>query len=99
MTKESLKQLFDLMNKLDRTVDKCSELGLDFVETPFYEIPGFLYDMVLESNYTEQGQDWINWWFFEKRGHPELKVYNADGSEIQCETFDDLYEVVKQFEK
>ena len=54
--------------------------------------------MLIATNYTEEGQDWISWWYFEKSMDPGLKAYDDNGNEI-CRTFDELYEHVKQFER
>lgn len=98
MTKEDLKRAFDLMLELDNTVDKLSEMDIQVVDTPLFNTAGCLFDMLLESNFEEEGQDTINWWFFEKRYNPELKMYNAEGVEI-CTDFDSLWDYVKAYKK
>jgi hypothetical protein len=98
MTKEDLLKAFSLMDELNKAIDDFAKLGVDFVETPFFNTAGCLFDMVIASNYTEEGQDWINWWYFEKSMDPGLKAYDDNGNEI-CRTFDELYEHVKQFER
>lgn len=98
MTKEELLKVFSLMDELNKAIDDFAKLGLDFTETPFFNTGGCLFDMIIETNYTEEGQDWINWWYFEKSMDPGLKAYDEEGKEI-CNTFDELYEHIKQFER
>jgi hypothetical protein len=98
MTKEELLTAFKLMDELNKAVDDFAKLGLDFTETPFFNTGGSLFDMLIATNYTEEGQDWISWWYFEKSMDPSLKAYDDNGNEI-CRTFDELYEHVKQFER
>lgn len=98
MTKEQLQEAFNLMDRLDTILDKLEELNIDLTETDLSEIPGLLFDLLVSSNYIEDGQDWINWWYFEKGMlDPSDKAYDENGKEI--ETFDDLYEVIKPFER
>ena len=98
MSKEELLKAFQLMDELNDTINNLSSLGIDVTESPLFNTAGCLFDMVIASNYTEEGQDWINWWYFEKSVDPGLKAYDDNGNEI-CRTFDELYEHVKQFER
>ena len=98
MKKEDLKKAFDLMNDLESTINALEKLNIYVVDSKLFDVPGWLFDMVISSNYTEEGQDWINWFFFEKDGNPDIKAHDENGNEI-CKDFDDLYEYVKQFER
>lgn len=100
MNKEDLKSAFDLMDQINGTADKFLELGIDIIETPLFSVPGYLFDLLIESNFTEEGQDVINWWYFEKKGNPELdlKMLDKDGNEL-CSDFDALWDYVKDFKK
>lgn len=98
MTKEDLLKAFKLMDELNKAVDDFAALGVDFVETSFFNTAGCLFDMLIASNYTEEGQDWISWWYFEKSIDPGLRAYDEEGNEI-CRTFDELYDHIKQFER
>lgn len=98
MRKEELLKAFQLMDELNDTVDRLSNLGVEVAETPLFNTAGCLFDMLIASNYTEEGQDWINWWYFERDTHFGNKAYNDAGEEI-CRTFDELYEYVKKFER
>lgn len=35
--------------------------------------------------------DWIGWWFYEKKHNPELKAYYKNKKEIKLDTLRDLY--------
>lgn len=98
MTKEDLSNAFKLMDDLDNTVNKFGELGIDLVETSLFSVPGCLFDLLIGSNFDEEGQDTINWWYFEKNGNPEIKMLDADGNEL-CATFDELWDYVESHKK
>lgn len=98
MSKEELLKAFQLMDEFNAAIDSLSNLGVEVVESPLFNTAACLFDMLIASNYTEEGQDWINWWYFERSLHPDNKAYNDAGEEI-CRTFDELYEYVKQFER
>jgi hypothetical protein len=51
--------------------------------------------MLINSHFDEEGQDWINWWLYEKDGNPELKAWDENDNEIPTETIDDLWNLVK----
>ena len=95
MTKEDLRTAFALMDELNKVVDDFAKLGLDFVETPFFNVPGSLFDLLISSNFDEEGQDTVNWWYFEKQACPGLKMTDSEGVEL-CETFDDLWDYVSK---
>ncbi len=98
MTKEKLRKIFELMDSFTRIVDELDSLGINIVDTPLFGTTGIFFDMLIEDAYTPEGQDMINWFYFEKNMFPENKAYDENGNEI-CQDFDALYEYVKKFEK
>ena len=98
MNKEDLRKAFELMDQLNESIDKLLEMHIDLVETSFFNVPGCLFDLLIGSNFEEEGQDTINWWYFEKQEHPELKMLDAEGNEL-CSDFDALWDYVKDYKK
>lgn len=95
MTKEDLLKVFELMDDLNDAIDSFAKLGVDFTETAFFNTAGCLFDLLINSNFDEEGQDTINWWYFEKQMCPGLKMLDENGKEI-CDTFDDLWKYVSK---
>ena len=95
MTKEDLSKAFHLMDELNKVIDAFTKLGVNFTETPFFNIPGCLFDLLIANNFDEEGQDTINWWYFEKQIYPELKMTDKQGNSL-CETFDELWDYVSK---
>lgn len=55
-----------------------------------------LFDKLLNTIFNKYGVDDINWWIYEKRGNPSLKMWDKNGNEIPTETVEDLWEIVKE---
>lgn len=100
ITKEQLAEAIKLIKEANEYTDKIyNEYRLDITETPMFQCPGRLFDLLIESHYTEEGADWIYWWCFEcDFGRNLLNAENEDGHLI-CQTFDELYEYCKQYER
>ena len=95
MSKEDLLKAFELMDELNDTVDTLSSIGMEVVETPLFNTPGCLFDLLISTHFDEEGQDTINWWYFEKQSCPGLKMVDSEGKEL-CKTFDDLWDYVSK---
>lgn len=99
MKKEELKKALDLVQNMQAFLDEVKEvLHTDVMEVPSIESFYNMFDILIESNYTEKGQEWIYWWCFENDfGKAGLEAYDENNKEI-CKRFDELYEHVKQYE-
>ena len=79
-------------------VDNWEELvGSGIFETHMIQSGWKIIDFLILTNFNEEGQDWINWWLYEKGRHPELKACDAEDNEIPTETIDDLWNLVKDY--
>lgn len=79
-------------------VDNWEELvGPGIFETPMIQSGWKIIEFLILTNFNAEGQDWINWWLYEKSGDPELKAWDAEDNEIPTETIDDLWNLVKDY--
>lgn len=79
-------------------VDNWEELvGPGIFETSMVQSSWKIIDFLILTNFNEEGQDWINWWLYEKSENPELKALDAEDKEIPTETIDDLWNLVKDY--
>ena len=96
MTKELFtKMILEIQNFSNRVDQLCDVLGTNFFESPLAEVGWNLINILINSHFDEEGQDWINWWLYEKDGNPEMKAFDEDNNEIPTETIDDLWNLVK----
>lgn len=100
MTKEQLRKAIDLIEEINKVADKLyNDYKIEICETPMFQVPGSLFDLFIESHYTNEGADIIYWWCFEcDFGRNALNAEDEDENLI-CQTFDELYEYCKQYER
>ena len=99
MKKEELKKALDLVQETQTFLDEVREvLHTDVFEIPAIENFYRMFDLLINSHYTTEGQDWIFWWCYENDfGKAGLEAFDEYDKEI-CRNFDELYELVKQYE-
>jgi hypothetical protein len=85
-----------LIEKLQEAYAKSNTiyaLGVDLtnIEDPYSQIISHL----LKIYYSEEGEDWISWFLYEKSYNPELEARDADGNEI-CYDVPSLWKHVEE---
>ena len=73
ITKEQLSEFLDRYSNFDRAVTRMGEAisgksypyNTNLFETDWYTHVSEMYDIFLESHFTDEGIDWINYYFFE----------------------------------
>ena len=93
MTFPEFKEIVDKMVAASQTVDAAYKLKIDLYEMldDHYSVVDKLWGHIL----TEQGEDWFNWYMYEKNGisgtpKEELTASDSDGTEI-CKDLKGLY--------
>lgn len=99
ITKEEFFELIKMHDDQSKRLDKLSEAGLPVWEMDIIEYGSLLFDKVINSYFTQEGEEWIFWWLYEKDGDPEIKAWDEDHDEIPMETKEDLWRYVKQYRK
>lgn len=101
MTKEGFIKLIENAQNYNKELDRWSDFGIDLFELPISELGWNFLNVVLPELFSDEGVDWINWWLFEKpgfRGDPN-QAYDEDGNVIPTDTIDDLWNIVKDYQK
>ena len=99
ITKEQFTNIILIFELLIFEVVLYNDYRIEIADTPMFQIPGKLFDLFIESHYTNEGADVIYWWCFEcDFGNNPLNAEDEDGNLI-CQTFDELYEYCKQYER
>ena len=98
MTKELFTKMILEIHNFNVQVDQwCEVMCANLFESPLVESGWNLISMLINRNFDEEGQDWINWWLYERRVPSDMKAYNEDGSEIPMDTIEDLWNLVEKY--
>lgn len=101
MTKEGFIKLIENAQNYNKELDRWSDFGIDLFELPISELGWNFLNVVLPELFSDEGVDWINWWLFEKPGFggDPNQAYDEDGNVIPTDTIDDLWNIVKDYQK
>lgn len=101
MTKEGFVKLIENAQNYSNELDRWSDFGIDLFELPISELSWNFFNVVLPELFSDKGVDWINWWLFEKPGFGEKlnQAYDENGNVIPTNTIDDLWNIVKDYQK
>lgn len=99
ITKEEFLELLKMREAQSERLDKLSDAGFPIWDTDVIEYGNLMFDKVIKVYFTQEGEDWIFWWLYEKNGNPEMKAWDEDNDEIPMETIEDLWRFVKQYRK
>lgn len=98
-TKAEFFELLKMHAAQSERLDKLSDAGLPVWDTDIVEYGNLMFEKVIKALFTQEGEDWIFWWLYEKDGNPEMKAWDEDHDEIPMETMEDLWRYVKQYKK
>lgn len=102
ITKELFTKFIENAQAYQKELDRWSGFGIDLFELPISELSWEFYNRFLEQAFTQDGIDWVNWWMFEKippYGGEPLEAYDVNDNIIPTDTIDDLWEIVKDYQK
>lgn len=99
ISKEEFVNIIKLHKKQNLNIDKLEELGLNISDSSLVEFGFIMFDLLISSNFSDEGKDWINWWVYERPMLDENKplVLNADGSEVPTKTIEDLWNIIEEY--
>lgn len=87
--------------KFDKEVERWSNFGIELYDQPIHDLPWTMFNLWLESHFTMEGQDWIDWYLFERVNYNNgqiLACYNEDGSEFYIRTLNELWDIVEPYQ-
>lgn len=100
MTFEQFNKFINQIKEYNNLIDKFNEIFRASIwESPFVEIPFTWVNTIIESNFSEEGIDLLNWWLFEKDfgNNAYLETYDEKGNIIPSETIEDIWEIIKPY--
>lgn len=99
LTKEEFLKLLKMYSDQEERLKKLSDAGLRIWDTEIIEYGNLLFDKLIKTFFTQEGEEWISWWLYEKDGNPDMKAWDEDNDEIPMETAEDFWRYVKQYRK
>lgn len=101
MTKEGFIRLIENALNYSKELDRWDNFGIDLFESLISELGWNFLNVVLPELFSDKGVDWINWWLFDKPGFGEKlnQAYDEDGNIIPTDTIEDLWNIVKDYQK
>ena len=81
---------------------QLAELGFDIWDTQVNEFGWQMFDVFIKSNFNEDGQDWINWWLYERIGFIDGKehpYYDENNNAHYLHTAEDLWNFINKLTK
>ena len=96
ITKEEFIKLISDHQKYNKRLDEvCDVFDAEIWSADWIEYASILFDTTIGLLFTDEGQDTISWWLYEKDGRSDMKMWDSENHEIPTETIDDLWEIVK----
>ena len=100
ITKEIFLKFIDAAEKYDSEIERWSDFGINIFEQAIIDYGWELYNLFLETNFTEEGIDWVNWYMFERVSIVTgelLSCYDENGSEFYVYNSEQLWDLVKEY--
>ena len=79
--------LTDNIDKLDQLLYAC------IYESKNYEFIDNMFHKILKYNFNDEDIELIDWWLYERRSNPELKMY-INKKEVPTETIEDIWDLL-----
>jgi len=100
MQQKEFKKLIKKYKSLSNKLSELHDLGFDLYEGKFELMSDIekMFDITIESHYTKQGTDWINWFVYEN-DYGKNKLEAKDGDEPICYDIKSLHEYIEKHHK
>lgn len=98
LDKDLFIRMMTTADKFDNEIERWSDFGIELYEQPIYDLPWEMFNIWLKCHFDVEGQDWVNWYLFERISYATgqvLPCYNEDGSEFYVRSYEDLWRLVK----
>lgn len=92
MKEKEFKEAISLIKEFMSLGESLHKLDIDIINSKLYDIPGRLFDILIETNFTEEGMDLVFWWLYEDV--PKEVTDNA--VKYDLESIDALWKYLKK---
>lgn len=94
-------EFINLITEYYKQYNRVADLNKIFpaLDSPIIDYGWKMFEKVIEAHFTKEGIDWIYWWLYEKNCNQNIKAWDEDHNEIPTETFDDIWNLIKNCQK
>lgn len=98
ISKEEFTKLINWHDEQNARLNELNKIFPDCYSADIFDSPFKLLDTIFRICFDEEGVEWISWWMYDTYNYTTKKYdrsYKEDGKEINVETLDDLWKLVK----
>ena len=102
ITRELFIKMISSAEKFSAEIDRWNDFGIDVYDLPIGSIPWEMFTCWAASQFDEAGQDWIDWYLFERisiKTGEILACFDENGKGFYIKTPEDLWEIVIEYLK
>lgn len=92
MEKEEFIKIINSIIKIDDTITKLYDIGIDIINSPLYDYVKIA-DTLWTCIYGKEGMDIINWWLYESVD----KIITVDDKNIDVTQVENLYNFLNKY--
>lgn len=96
ITKEIFTNVITKHQIQSKKLDQLTELGFNIWDTQIIDFGWQIFDIFIETNFDEEGKDWIFWWLYERNETIFDQAWDEYGNKIPTETIDDLWNLIEK---
>lgn len=100
ITKENFIEIISSCKDQRDNLNELEALGFEIWKTSVVDFGFIMFDNVINTNFNDEGAEWINWWFLERDNEwfSEIgKAWDKNGKEVPIETIEDLWNIVEKY--
>jgi hypothetical protein len=93
--KSEFEELIKALQEYDAELNEWDRLGVDMFETRISTAHYKIESLLMKTLFDENGEDWINWYLYEKNVNPSELFDDWTETDIPPETISELWMIVK----
>lgn len=98
LNETSFIEMIKTAEALDKEIERWADFGIELYTQPIHDLPWKMFDLWVKSHFDSEGQDWINWYLWERISFNTKEVlpcYHEDGTAFYVNNPEDLWDLVK----
>ena len=95
MEYKNFKLAVDAVRKLDKFMDKAGDIGINLIDSPFYDFEASMIKSLFAEIYGEDGEEWIEYYLWEVPFIKEPKA-KQDGEPVDLTSDESFYKFLEE---